>query len=134
MGRVGAEVHHALDGDQVCRTHPCGQATVGVDKGYIDNDGERHGPGPAVRGERSREGQGTQRNRFRVVEQKHGAKGSARKADAIARGNLSAPMQSARYRHKAHYPLPERVGQGRHGGHPPFDFPASMRTNHTAIT
>ncbi|MYA03471.1 MAG: hypothetical protein F4Y37_02500, partial [Caldilineaceae bacterium SB0664_bin_22] len=43
------EVHYAVDETQVCSTRPCGEATVGVDKGYTeaytDSDGERHGEG-----------------------------------------------------------------------------------------
>ncbi len=43
-------VHYAVAANAVCSTRPCGDATVGVDKGYTeactDSDGARHGPGP----------------------------------------------------------------------------------------
>ena len=46
-GRV--EVHYAVDAETACSTKPCGQQTIGVDKGYTeaftDSDGETHGDG-----------------------------------------------------------------------------------------
>ncbi len=48
--RNGAvEVHYAVEEEGVCNTEPCGDAVVGIDKGYteafVDSDGERHGEG-----------------------------------------------------------------------------------------
>ena len=140
------EVHHAVDETQVCSTRPCGEATVGVDKGYTeaytDSDAERHGEGlgDLLSAESDqRKVKGTRRNQLRAVEQKHRAKGHTRKADNIRQHNLghqkwnrrrtlhhkqvrdhlcqaahavvdkagtiacedlSAPMKSAKYRHK----------------------------------
>ena len=46
-GRV--EVHYAVEASQVCSVKPCGEATVGIDKGYTevftDSDGDTHGEG-----------------------------------------------------------------------------------------
>lgn len=46
-GRV--EVHYAVEAEAACSTKPCGQQTIGVDKGYTeaftDSDGETHGTG-----------------------------------------------------------------------------------------
>jgi hypothetical protein len=46
-GRV--EVHYAVEATHVCSVRPCGQATLGVDKGYTevftDSDGDVHGEG-----------------------------------------------------------------------------------------
>ena len=77
------EVHYAVDEAQVCSTRPCGEATVGVDKGYTeaytDSDGERHGEGsgrPVVRRERPPQGQGNKaQSRLRDIEQKHRGQG-----------------------------------------------------------
>ncbi len=88
-------VHHAVDEEQVCSTRPCGQATVGVDKGYTeaytDNDGERHGKGlgdllSAESDQRKVKEQ--RRNQLQAVEQEHRAKGHTCKADNIQRNNL----------------------------------------------
>ena len=89
------EIHYAVDEEAVCSTRPCGDATVGVDKGYTeaytDNEGDRHGEGlgdllSAESDQRKVKGQ--RRNRLRTVEQKHRAKGNARKADNIQKNNL----------------------------------------------
>ena len=34
------EIHRTVDEEQVCSTRPCGQATVGVDKGYTEALGD----------------------------------------------------------------------------------------------
>lgn len=43
------EVHYAVDAEKVCVIRPCGDATVGIDKGYTevftDSDGNVHGDG-----------------------------------------------------------------------------------------
>jgi IS605 OrfB family transposase len=43
------EIHYAIDEESVCSTKPCGNKTIGVDKGYtevfVDSDGDRHGEG-----------------------------------------------------------------------------------------
>lgn len=43
------EVHYATEEDQVCRTKPCGDKTLGIDKGYtevfVDSEGDVHGEG-----------------------------------------------------------------------------------------
>lgn len=43
------EVHYAVKETMVCSTAPCGDAVVGIDKGYteafVDSDGKRHGDG-----------------------------------------------------------------------------------------
>jgi len=43
------EVHYAVDEEIVCNTEPCGNAIIGIDKGYteafVDSDGERFGEG-----------------------------------------------------------------------------------------
>ncbi len=89
------EVHYAVDEAQVCSTRPCGEATVGVDKGYTeayaDSDGERHGEGLGnlLSAESDqRKVKGTRRNHLRDTEQKHRAKGNHRKADNIRKNNL----------------------------------------------
>ena len=89
------EVHYAVDEEQVCSTRPCGETTVGVDKGYTeaytDSDGERHGEGLgdllSAESDR-RKVKGTRRNHLRDTEQKHRAKGNHRKADNIRKNNL----------------------------------------------
>ena len=88
-------VHHAVDEAQVCSTRPCGDATVGVDKGYTeaytDSDGKRHGKdlGDLLSAESDRRKvKGQRRNQLRAVEQKHRAKGHTRKADNIQKNNL----------------------------------------------
>ena len=139
-------VHYAAAEDEVCSTRPCGDATVGVDKGYTeaytDNDGERHGQGLgdllAAESDHQKV-KGQRRNQLRAVAKKHEAKGNhckARnierhnlgrnkwnqrkrrhkkrtrnhlchaahavvdKADTIACEDLTAPMKSAKYRHR----------------------------------
>ncbi len=79
----------------MCSTRPCGPATVGVDKGYMeaytDSDGERHGGdlGDLLSAESDRHKvKGQRRNRLRDIEQKHAAKGNTRKADTIWKNNL----------------------------------------------
>jgi IS605 OrfB family transposase len=41
------EVHYSVNAEEACSTKPCGQATIGIDKGYTevftDSDGEVHG-------------------------------------------------------------------------------------------
>ena len=121
------EIHYAVDEELVCSTRPCGEATVGVDKGYTeaytDSDGERHGEGlgDLLSAESDhRKVKGTRRNHLRDTEQKHRAKGNHRKANNIRKNNLgnqkwdrrrAAPQTGARP------PLPgrpQRRGQGRH--------------------
>ena len=89
------EVHYAVDETRVCSTRPCGEATVGVDKGYTeaytDSGGERHGKGlgDLLSAESDqRKVKGTRRNHLRDTEQKHRAKGNHRKADTIRKNNL----------------------------------------------
>ena len=89
------EVHYAVDETRVCSTRPCGEATVGVDKGYTeaytDSGGERHGEGlgDLLSAESDhRKVKGTRRNHLRDTEQKHRAKGNHRKADTIRKNNL----------------------------------------------
>ncbi len=99
------EIHYAVDEAQVCSTRPCGNATVGVDKGYTeaytDSDGTRHGEGlgdllSAESDQRKVKGQ--RRNRLRDIEQKHEAKGNHRKADNIRRHNLGRNKWNQRKR------------------------------------
>jgi len=46
-GRV--EIHYVRDEQDACSTRPCGENTIGIDKGYTeaftDSDGKRHGEG-----------------------------------------------------------------------------------------
>ncbi len=79
----------------MCSTRPCGEATVGVDKGYMeaytDSDGERHGEGLGDRlsaESDQRQVKGTRRNQLRAVEQKHRTRGHTRKANNIQKNNL----------------------------------------------
>lgn len=43
------EIHYTKDDTEVCSTKPCGDGTIGIDKGYTeaftDSDGQRHGEG-----------------------------------------------------------------------------------------
>ncbi len=89
------EVHYAVAEEDVCSTRPCGETTVGVDKGYTeaytDSDGQRHGAGlgdllTAESDDRKVKGQ--RRNRMRDLEQKHRDAGNVQKADNIRRHNL----------------------------------------------
>ncbi len=143
------EVHYAVDETRVCSTRPCGEATVGVDKGYTeaytDSDGERHGEdlGDLLSAESDhRKVKGTRRNHLRDTEQKHRAKGNHRKADAIRKNNLgNQKWDRRRTRHhrlrgpvrihevrqvppQGHQPPSKRLGQGRDGGHPHLDISA----------
>ena len=98
-------VHYAVDETEVCSTRPCGDATVGVDKGYTeaytDNDGERHGKGLgdllAAESDHQKV-KGQHRNQLRDIEQKHEAKGHHRKADNIRRHNLGRNKWNQRKR------------------------------------
>ncbi len=97
------EVHYAVDETQVCSTRPCGEATVGVDKGYTeaytDSDGERHGEGlgDLLSAESDhRKVKGTRRNHLRDTEQKHRAKGNHRKANNIRKNNLGNQKRNRR--------------------------------------
>ncbi|MYA04319.1 MAG: transposase, partial [Caldilineaceae bacterium SB0664_bin_22] len=97
------EVHYAVDEIRVCSTGPCGEATVGVDKGYTeaytDSDGERHGEGlgDLLSAESDhRKVKGTRRNHLRDTEQKHRAKGNHRKADTIRKNNLGNQKRNRR--------------------------------------
>ncbi len=99
------EVHYAVDEEQVCSTRPCGEATVGVDKGYTeaytDSDGTRHGEGLgdllATESDHQKV-KGQQRNQLRAVAEKHEAKGNHRKADNIRRHNLGRNKWNQRKR------------------------------------
>ena len=89
------EIHYAVDEDNACSTRPCGEATVGVDKGYTeaytDSDGERHGKGLGdllAAESDARKVKGQRRNRMRDLEQKHRDAGNVQKADRILRHNL----------------------------------------------
>ena len=93
--RATVEVHYAVDETRVCSTRPCGEATVGVDKGYTetytDSDGERHGKGLGdllAAESDARKVKGQRRNRMRDLEQKHRDAGNVQKADNILRHNL----------------------------------------------
>ena len=122
-------VHYAVDENEVCSTRPCGDATVGVDKGYTeaytDSDGERHGKGsgrPAGCGKRPRQKvKGQHRNQLRAVAEKHEAKGHHRKADNIRRHNLGRNKWNQRKRQTqkagAQPAVPGRPRRGRQGGH-----------------
>ena len=87
-------VHYAVDETEVCSTRPCGDDTIGVDKGcteaYTDSDGERHGEGLgdllAAESDHQKV-KGQRRNQLRAVAEKHAAKGNRRKADNIRRHN-----------------------------------------------
>ena len=99
------EVHYAVDETEVCRTRPCGDATVGVDKGYTeaytDSDGERHGEGLgdllAAESDHQKV-KGQCRNQLRAVAEKHAAKGHHRKAHNIRRHNLGRNQWNHRQR------------------------------------
>ena len=115
------EVHYADDEQQVCTTLPCGEATVGVDKGdteaYTDNDGERYGAGLgdllAAESDYSKD-KGEKRNRLRAVEEKHRAKDNDRKADAIRKNNLGRNKWNRRRRlHKKR--ARDRIFHATHG-------------------
>ncbi len=114
------EIHHAVDEEQVCSTRPCGQATVGVDKGYTeaytDSGGERHGEGlgDLLSTESDhRKVKGTRRNHLRDTEQKHRAKGNHRKADAIQKNNLGNQKRDRR-RTRHHKQVRDHLCQAAH--------------------
>ena len=98
-------VHYAVDETEVCTTRPCGDATVGVDKGYTeaytDSDGERHGQGLgdllAAESDHQKV-KGQKRNQLQAVAEKHEAKGHHRKADNIRRHNLGRNQWNRRKR------------------------------------
>ena len=88
-------VHYAVAETEVCSTRPCGDTTVGVDKGYTeaytDSDGERHGQGLgdllAAESDHQKV-KGQRRNHLRSMAEKHEAKGNHCKADNIRQHNL----------------------------------------------
>ena len=99
------EIHYAVNEDDACSTKPCGDGTVGVDKGYTeaytDSDGERHGEGlgdllAAESDDRKVKGQ--RRNQLRALEKKHREAGNTKKADHIARHNLGNKKWNRRQR------------------------------------
>ncbi|MXZ40716.1 MAG: transposase, partial [Caldilineaceae bacterium SB0666_bin_21] len=98
-------VHYAVDENEVCSTRPCGDATVGVDKGYTeaytDSDGERHGQGLgdllAAESDHQKV-KGQRRNHLRSMAEKHEAKGHHRKADNIRQHNLGRNKWNRRKR------------------------------------
>ena len=98
-------VHYAVDENAVCSTRPCGDATVGVDKGYTeaytDSDGARHGQGLgdllAAESDHQKV-KGQRRNHLRSLAEKHEAKGHQRKADNIRRHNLGRNKWNQRKR------------------------------------
>ena len=114
------EVHYAVDETQVCSMRPCGEATVGVDKGYTeaytDSDGDRHGEGlgdllSAESDQRKVKGQ--RRNHLRDTEQKHRAKGNHRKADTIRKNNLGNQKWDRR-RTRHHRQVRDHLCQAAH--------------------
>ena len=114
------EVHYAVDETQVCSTRPCGETTVGVDKGYTeaytDSDGERHGEGlgDLLSAESDhRKVKGTRRNHLRDTEQKHRAKGNHCKADAIRKNNLGNQKRNRR-RTRHHKQVRDHLCQAAH--------------------
>ena len=114
------EVHYAVDEEQVCSTRPCGEATVGVDKGYTeaytDSDGERHGEGlgDLLSAESDhRKVKGTRRNHLRDTEQKHRAKGNHCKADTIRKNNLGHQKRDRR-RTRHHKQVRDHLCQAAH--------------------
>ncbi|MDE0672102.1 MAG: hypothetical protein OXH72_10215, partial [Caldilineaceae bacterium] len=122
------EVHYAVDEAQVCSTRPCGDAAIGVDKGYTeaytDSDGDRHGEGlgDLLSTESDpRKVKGQRRNRLRDIEQTHQAKGHHRKANAIRKNNLGnqkwdrrRPRHHKQVRDHLCQGCPCSSGQGRH--------------------
>ena len=91
------EVHYAVDETRVCSTRPCGEATVGVDKGYTeaytDSDGARHGRGLGnllAAESDARKVKGQRRNQLRALDQQHRDAGNVQKTDNILRHNLPA--------------------------------------------
>ena len=112
----------------MCSTRPCGDATVGVDKGYTeaytDSDGERHGKGLgdllAAESDHQK-GKGQKRNQLRSVTEKHEARGHHRKADNIRTAQSGPqqvePTQAQTPKASAQPAVPGRPRRGRQGGH-----------------
>jgi IS605 OrfB family transposase len=88
------EVHYTVEAEQACSVKPCGEAVVGIDKGYsevfTDSDGERHGDGlgDLLSSESDYLKQKYQkRNKLKALAEEHEKK-KPRKAANIRRCNL----------------------------------------------
>ena len=97
------EVHYAVDAEKVCAVGPCGEAAIGIDKGYseafTDSDGQRHGEGLgdvlSAESDRLKE-KYKRRNKLKAICDKHAKSGNARKRDNIRRSNLGRKKLDAR--------------------------------------
>jgi IS605 OrfB family transposase len=95
-GRVA--VHYCVEAEGNCVTRPCGDKTLGVDKGYTeaftDSDGDRHGRslGPTLSAESDRlKVKHQRRNKLQAI-----AELKPRKRDKILKNNLGGKKFDAR--------------------------------------
>ena len=144
------EIYHAVNADTVCSTKPCGDGTVGVDKGhpeaFTDSDGKRRGEGlgegPATESD-DRKVKGQRRNRLRTLGQKHREAGNAKKADRIRRRHLGNRKWD-RHQKQNNVRVRDRLCRAAHGivdragtiaceGRPPCNPPSTAARTPAAV-
>jgi len=99
------DVLYAVDEAEACVTRPCGEAEVGLDKGYsevfADSDGERHGEGfgELLSAESDRlKAVWAARRKLKAVAEKAARKGKFTKAERVRRHNLGRQKLTERKR------------------------------------
>jgi len=89
------EIHYAVDEKEVCSIKPCGDQTLGIDKGYTeaftDSNGKRHGKGlgnllPTESDRLKLRYQ--RRNKLKSLAEKHSESNNPKKRDNILTNNL----------------------------------------------
>lgn len=99
------EVHYAADAETVCSVQPCGDKTIGIDKGYTeaftDSDGDKHGEGLgailSAQSDANKE-KYRHRNKLKALAEKHENKDHGKKARNIRLHNLGRKKLNARKR------------------------------------
>ncbi|WP_234337066.1 zinc ribbon domain-containing protein [Streptomyces xylophagus] len=97
------EVHYTIDAPDLTESRPCGNRTVGVDKGYTevltDSDGNHHGEelGDLLRTESDfLKAKNARRAKIRAIAEKARRAGNRAKADRINRNNLGLVKRNRR--------------------------------------
>lgn len=111
------EIHYSFD---KTKNRPCGQAVIGIDKGYteafVDSDGQAHGKGfgkvMSEYGDKTHQ-TGQSRNKLYALEKKHRQAGRISKADRIKNNNLGNKKINGR-KERAHQRLRDIAFKAAH--------------------
>ncbi len=109
LRHMQVEIHYAIDETLVCQVEPCGDQTIGIDKGYTeaftDSDGQRHGEGLGalllVNSDKLK-AKYQRRNKLKALLEKHNQQGRTKKRDNILAHNLGRKKLNAqKQKHQA---------------------------------